>query len=322
MKQWLVGLVLALAVVCVHQQTAIAADKVRLSVSSLDSAFLTPAVALKRGFFKEEDIEAEAIRMNANVSVTALATGDIDYTMIFGSVVRAAIRGLPVRVVASFLDSPTQMLISRPEFKSVKELKGKTLGVSTFGATADVSARLMLRHSGIDPEKEMKILALGSDAARFSALKESIVDVIVISPPADTEGRKWGFQVLARAYELFKFPFVGLGTNLKKINEKPDEIKRVLKALIKANRYIRANRDGSIQVLMEWGRTTKENASVSYDAVVKVFNQDGSIPDDGLQSVIESAAKEAKLTRQVAASEVADLTMLREAQKELGIKGR
>ncbi len=322
MKQWLVGLVLALAVVCVHQQTAIAADKVRLSVSSLDSAFLTPAVALKRGFFKEEDIEAEAIRMNANVSVTALATGDIDYTMIFGSVVRAAIRGLPVRVVASFLDSPTQMLISRPEFKSVKELKGKTLGVSTFGATADVSARLMLRHSGIDPEKEMKILALGSDAARFSALKEGIVDVIVISPPADTEGRKWGFQVLARAYELFKFPFVGLGTNLKKINEKPDEIKRVLKALIKANRYIRANRDGSIQVLMEWGRTTKENASVSYDAVVKVFNQDGSIPDDGLQSVIESAAKEAKLTRQVAASEVADLTMLREAQKELGIKGR
>jgi len=303
-------------------EVANAADKVRISVSSLDVAFFTPAVAFKRGFFKEEDIDAEVIRMNANISVTALATGDIDYTTIFGSVVRAAIRGLPVRVVASFLDSPTQMLISRPEFKSVKELKGKTLGVSTFGATADVSARLMLRHSGIDPEKEMKILALGSDAARFSALKEGIVDVIVISPPADTEGRKWGFQVLARAYELFKFPFVGLGTNLKKINEKPDEIKRVLKALIKANRYIRANRDGSIQVLMEWGRTTKENASVSYDAVVKVFNQDGSIPDDGLQSVIESAAKEAKLTRQVAASEVADLTMLREAQKELGIKGR
>ena len=57
-------------------------------------------------------------------------------------------------------------------------------------------------------------------------------------------------------------------------------------------------------------------------AVVKVFNRDGSIPDDSLLSVIESAATEAKLVRQVAASEVADLTMLREAQKELGIKGR
>ena len=298
------------------------ADKVRVSVSSLDAAFLTPAVAVKRGFFKEEGIEPEVIRMNANVSITALATGDIDYTTIFGSVVRGAMRGLPIRVVASFLDSPTQMLVARSEFKSVKELKGKTLGVSSFGATADVSARMMLRASGVDPEKEMKIIALGADQARFTALREGIVDVIVISPPADVEGRKLGFQVLARAYELFKFPFVGLGSNLKKLNEKPDEVKRVIKALVKANRFIRTNRDGAIQVLMEWGRTSKENAAQSYDSVIKVFNADGSIPDDGLQSVIESAAKDAKITRPVLASEVADLGPLREAQRELGIKGR
>ena len=299
-----------------------AADKVRISVSSLDAAFLTPAVAHKRGFFKEDGLDVEIIRMNANVSITALATGDIDYTTIFGSVVRAAIRGLPIRVVASFLDSPTQMLIARPEYKSVKELKGKTLGVSSFGATADVSARMMLKYSGIDPEKEMKIIALGGDQARFSALKEGIVDVIVISPPADAEGRKLGFQVLARAYELFKFPFVGLGVNLKKINDKPDEVKRVLKALIKANRYIRANREGSIQVLMEWGRTAKDNAAASYDSVVRVFNADGTIPEDGMRLVLEQAAREAKLTREVSLAEVADLTILRQAQKDLGIQAR
>jgi NitT/TauT family transport system substrate-binding protein len=302
--------------------TGESADKVRLSVSSLDAAFLTPIVALKRGFFKEEDIDPEIIRMNANISITALATGDTDYTTIFGSVVRAAIRGLPVKVVASFLDSPTQMLLARQEYKSVKELKGKTLGVSTFGATADVSARMMFRYSGVDPEKDVKIIALGADQARFTALKEGIVDVIVISPPADLEGKKFGFRVLARAYELFNFPFVGLGANLKKINERPDEIKRVIKALIKANRYIRSNRDGSIEVLAEWSRAAKENAAVSYDSVVKVFNQDGSIPADGLQSVIESAVKEAKMTRPVLPNDVSDLTMLREAQKELGIKGR
>ena len=299
-----------------------AADKVRLSVSSLDTAFLTPAVAHKRGFFKEEGIEAEIIRMNANVSITALATGDIDYTMIFGSVIRAAIRGLPLKVIASFLDSPTQMLIARPEFKSVKELKGKTLGVSTFGATADVAARMMLRYSGVDPEKEMKIIALGAERARFSALKERIVEVVVISPPADSEAGKLGFRVLARAYELFKFPFVGLGANQKKITEKPDEAKRVLKALIKANRYIRSNRDGSIQVIMEWGRTDRENAVASYDSIVKVFNQDGSIPEDGLRSVLEQAKEGMKLSRDVGISDVADLTILRQAQRELGIQGK
>src|SRR6476620_3746346 len=321
MKQrWAIsGVIIVLA--C-FAEAATAADKVRISVSGVDVAFLTPAVALKRGFFKEEDLEAEVIRMNANISVTALATADIDYTTIFGSVVRAAIRGLPVRVVASFLDSPTQMLLSRQEFKAVKELKGKTLGVSTFGATADVAARMMFRYSGVDPEKDMKIIALGADQARFTALKEGIVDVIVISPPADVEGRKFGFRVLARAYELFNFPFVGLGANVKKINDRPDEIKRVIKALIKANRYIRSNRDGSIQTLMEWGRTSKENASLSYDAVVRVFNADGSIPEDGLQAVIEAAVKDAKVSRQVSASEVADVTLLKEAQRDLGIKAR
>jgi ABC-type nitrate/sulfonate/bicarbonate transport system substrate-binding protein len=91
-KIWCWGGVAVVLLLCAG---ADAADKVRLSVSSLDTAFLTPAVAHKRGFFKEEGIEAEIIRMNANVSITALATGDVDYTMIFGSVIRAAMRGLP-----------------------------------------------------------------------------------------------------------------------------------------------------------------------------------------------------------------------------------
>ena len=299
-----------------------AADKVRISVSSLDVAFLTAGVALKRGFFKEEGFEAELIRMGASVSVPALANGDIDYTFIFGSVVRAAIRGLPLKVVASFLDSSTHTLIARPELKSVKDLKGKTLGVSSFGATADVAARMMIKHYEVDPEKEMKIIALGSDRARFAALKEGLVDVVVISPPADSEGKKLGFNVLARAYELFSFPFIGLGVSVKKIKEKPDEVKRMIKAGIKANRYIRQNRDGSIQVLMDWGRTDRESAAASYDSTVKVFNMDGSIPEDGLRTVIEQAKKDLKSNRDVSPSEVSDLSVLREAQRELGIKGR
>ncbi|MBI4526508.1 MAG: ABC transporter substrate-binding protein [Deltaproteobacteria bacterium] len=299
-----------------------AADKIRVSISSVDIAFLTGGVALKKGFFKEEGLDAELIRMNANVSITALATGDTDYTLIFGSVVRAAMRGLPVRVVAGFMDGSTHTLISRPEFKTVKDLKGRTLGISSFGATADVAARMMIKHYGIDPEKEMKIIALGPDRARFAALKEEVVDVAVISPPADAEGKKLGFNVLARAYELFSFPFIGLGANVKKIKEKPDEVKRAIKALIKANRYIRQNRDGAIQVLAEFSRSGKENATASYDSSWKVFNLDGSIPEDGLRLVIDQAKQALKIDREVSASEVSDITPLREAQKELGIKGR
>jgi NitT/TauT family transport system substrate-binding protein len=315
-------LVILIAAAVVFCDSAFAADKIRVSISSVDISFLTGAVAFKKGFFKDEGLDAEIIRMAANVSITALATADTDYTMIFGSVVRGAMRGLPIKVVASFMDSSTHTLIARPEFKSLKDLKGRTLGVSSFGATADVAARMMFKQAGIDPEKEIKIIALGADRARFAALKEGIVDVAVISPPADVEGKKMGFNVLARAYELFSFPFVGLGANNKKIKERPDEIKRALKALIRANRFITANRDGAIQVLTEWGKTDRESAAASYDGTVKVFNADGSIPQDGLKLVIDQAKQALKMDRAVAFDEVADLGPLREAQKELGIKGR
>src|SRR5512137_1556372 len=117
--------------------TSAAADKIRLSISALDVSFLTAGIASKRGFFKDDGLDVEVIRMAANVSVTALSTGDIDYTMIFASVVRGAVRGLPMKVVASYMDSSTHTLIARPEFKSLQDLKGKTLGVSTYGATSD-----------------------------------------------------------------------------------------------------------------------------------------------------------------------------------------
>ena len=298
------------------------AEKLRLSVSSVDSSFLTVAVADKRGFFKEQGLEVEVIRMAAPISITALANGDIDYTMIFASVIRGAMRGMPIKVTASFLDGSTHALIARPEFKSVKDLRGKTLGVSTVGATSDLTARMMIRHFGVDPDKEMKIVALGSDRARFASLKEGIVDVAVISPPADAEGKKIGMNVLARAYELFNFPFVGLGANVKKLKERPDEVKRMLKALMRANRYIRENREGAIQTLAEWSKSTKEAAAASYDGTYKVFNVDGSIPEDGLRLVVDQAKKDMKIAREVPLSEVADLTLLREVQKELGIPGR
>jgi NitT/TauT family transport system substrate-binding protein len=322
LKAGLLKVLVLAAVTASFSESSSAADKIRVSISSLDVAFLTGGVALKRGFFKEEGLEAELIRMNANVSITALSTGDIDYTMLFGSVVRAAARGLPMKIVASFMDSSTHTLIARSEFKSVKDLKGKTLGISSFGATADVAARMMVQKSGLDPEKDIKIIALGSDRARFSALKEGVIDVAVISPPADVEGRKMGFNVLARAYEMFSFPFVGLGANTKKIKERPDEVKRVIKALIKANRFITGNRDGAIQVLAEWGRTDREIAAASYDGTVKVFNANGDIPDAGLKLVIDQSRLALKLDQPVAPEQVAELGPLREAQKELGTRGK
>jgi NitT/TauT family transport system substrate-binding protein len=213
-------------------------------------------------------------------------------------------------------------LIAQPEFKSLKELKGKTLGVSSYGATPDVGARMMLKHVGIDPENEIKVLALGSDAARITALKQRVVDIIVISPPADAEMEKQGYNILARAYELFSFPYLVLGTHLRKIKEKPDEIRRVIKASIRANRFIRDNRDEAVRTLMAWGKVERDYAYASYDTLRNLYNADGTVPEDRLRLVIDQARHNAKLGRAVTPAEVADLRFLREAQAELGIKTR
>ena len=299
-----------------------ALDRIRIAASNPNMPNLTVATAQQRGFFKDENLDAEIIRMNPNVAITALASGDIDFCQLFGAVVSAAIAGLPVRIVAGFLDNWPMTLIAQPEYKSLKELKGKTLGISSFGATPDVGARMMLKQAGLDPDKEIKILALGSDAARLAALSQRIVDVVVISPPADTQMEKQGYRILARAYELFSFPYLGLGTHLKKIQEKPEQIRRVIKATIRANRFIRDHRDEAVRTLISWGKVEREFAYASYDALRNLFNADGAVPEDGLKLVIDQARRSAKVSREVAPSEVVDLTFLREAQSELGIKAR
>jgi ABC-type nitrate/sulfonate/bicarbonate transport system substrate-binding protein len=301
---------------------AMALDRIRVAVSNPNMPNLTVAMAQKNGFFKDETLEAEIIRMNPNVAITALATGDVDYCQLFGAVVGGAIAGLPVRIVAGYLDNWPMTLIAQPEYRSIKDLKGKTLGISSFGATPDVAARMMLKQAGVDPEKEIKVLALGSDAARLTALTQRVVDVVVISPPADAQMEKQGYRILARAYELFSFPYLGLGTHTRKIKEKPDEIRRVIKATIRANRFIRDNRDEAVRTLIGWGKVEREFAYASYDALKNLFNADGAVPEDGLKLVIEQARRGAKITREVAPNEVVDLSFLREAQAELGIKPR
>jgi hypothetical protein len=99
-------------------------------------------------------------------------------------------------------------------------------------------------------------------------------------------------------------------------------VKRTLKALIKANRYIRQNREGSIQVLTEWARVEPDLATVTYDSTWKVFSPDGSIPEDGLRLVVEQAKKELRITSEVSLGDVSAVTLVRDAQRELGIQGR
>jgi ABC-type nitrate/sulfonate/bicarbonate transport system substrate-binding protein len=296
-----------------------AAEKVRIGFPDLAAQFVPLPLAQKKGFFEEEGLQAEFIRMVPTVGAAALSSGDIDYYLSNGVGVTAAIRGAPVRVVAGYVTSSAVALIARPEFKSVQELSGKPIATSSFGGPLDVIARLIFRHFGLDSDN-IKFLALGPADARLAGMKQGIVAATLGSPPTEFLGTKMGFVILAKAHELFSYPLSGLVTSVRKIKERPDQIKHVIKAGIKGNRYIRQNRDGTVQTMTDWLKINKELAGAAHDAVVKAFSVDGSVPEEGLRLLIEEAKKTLKVTRDVSIQEVADFSALRDAQKDLGLR--
>jgi ABC-type nitrate/sulfonate/bicarbonate transport system substrate-binding protein len=298
-----------------------AADKIRISMTGFAGQFMTFPLAQKRGFLKEEGIEAEIIRISAAAGRAALTGGEVDYsTGIGGTAIGGALSGIPIKVVACYVPAPVLALVARPEFKTVQALKGKTVAILIAGGVAHFAARAIVKHFGLDAEKDLKYLAVGPPDARFAALSQGLVEAAVLGPPLDFEAKKQGHNILARADEVLIFPETGLVTSVKKIQEKPEEIKRVIRAGIKANRYIRANRDGTAQFLMEWLKLNREAAGATYDSVVKVYNEDPSTCEKGLRLVIDETKKSMKITRDVPLSDIADLSLLREAQKELGTK--
>ena len=311
--------ILSLAVF-VFSASADPADKIRIGFAPGASSTALP-LAQNKGFFREEGLEAEIIRMSSTVAAAALASGEADY-VIGMSALRGAIQGLPLKVVASYIQGSTQTLVARSDIKSVSELRGRTITIGTPGGSPDRHARLMIKHFGLEPEKDVKFASGGLTEGRLARLQQGLIDATVVPVPLDLQAKKLGLNVLARAYEIFTYPEGGLVTTTMKIKGSPDEVKRVIRAGIKASRYIKANRDATIQFLMEWQRIDKEIATGTYEYLSKATNESGSLSEDGFRLMIEEIKELAKVSRDIPLTDLADLSILRAAQKELGIRGK
>ncbi|HEY7169055.1 MAG TPA: ABC transporter substrate-binding protein [Candidatus Binatia bacterium] len=296
-------------------------DKIRISISNAGGAFSVAGVALKRGYFDRERLNVELIQMRGNISMNALYTGAIDYTILFGSVVRATLQGLPFKVLASFINGPGNVLVAKSAMKSPAELKAKTIAISSFGAGVHVTAELLIQNFGVNPE-QVKFLALGEERARFAALQNGIVDAAMLTPVLAAKAKSLGFSIVSAVDPRAGFPFGGLAATDKKISQSRGEVKAVLKALIGASRYIRADRAGTIQALMEWTRSDLESATALYDVIQPITSEDGLIPDKGFQVVVDQARRELNTTKNVSLDELRDESILREALTELKPKQR
>jgi ABC-type nitrate/sulfonate/bicarbonate transport system substrate-binding protein len=304
----------------IFQASVHAADKIRIAYSAGTSSLLF-LLAHKHGFLKAEGVDAEVIRMTGNVPIAALVSGEIDYHTNASPGVRAAIQGLPLRVVAAYGEGSGMVLVSRPTIKSVPELKGKVIAVGNPGSGPDTNGRIMVKHFALEPDRDVKFVAAaeGLPEGRLVRVQQGFIDATVVPIPADISAKRLGLNVIARSDEIYKLAAFGLLTTTRKIKEKRDEIKRTIVAGIKASRYIRANREAAVQSLMELFKTDREMAGANYEHLSKTLNDNGGPTENGFRLLIEDAKQTAKVTRDVSVSEVADFSILREAQRELGI---
>ena len=181
-----------------------AAEKIRITVPDTNAAYMTFPLAQKRGFLTHQGFAADVLLMRGTLTMPALNNGDIDYLTGIPQGVRGSIGGFPVKIVACYLPRSSLMVVSRPEINSVQDLKGKTVAVSSFGSTNFGVLQLIAKHFGLDPGRDIKVLAVGANEARLAALKQGIVAAMVVPPPWDFHAKKMGFHVIAQELRIFQ----------------------------------------------------------------------------------------------------------------------
>ena len=286
-------------------------QKVRISFSSRNNTSVSYYVAASKGFFREEGMDVEMIQANPRLGVMALMNGDVAFTGTFVSTVRGILSGFPLKIVVVAFKKGVYYLIAHPSIKDIQDLKGKKLGVSSIRGSDHMVAEELLRSKGINPA-QLQPVALGDTAVRLQSVITGAVDVTALSPPHDLMAQQAGGKVLAGPPEI-GMPASGVITSERLIKENPSFVKRGVRAVLKANRFIDENKAETIKILLQWVKQTPEIANRSYDVELKSILRDGIMSDSEMENFIERLGNDKKKTL----DDVRDFSFARQAWKEL-----
>ena len=295
-------------------------EKVRIGLASLSLSFIAPQVAYARGFFRDEGIDAEIIRIASNVGVVAVTTKEIGYTAAVGAALRSAVRGLPLKVITYFNGRPLHVLVAKREFKNISELRGKVVGFAGYGDSTEFMLRAILRPSSMELEKDVQAFSVSGSGQRLGALLAGKLDAAILPPPFNFEAESKGFIRLMAAADVFETSISGLALHSDTLRDKAPQVKKVLRALVKSQLHIRNNQGDSVRVIADWLKLEPAIAQASYDIYVKGMTASGLVPDRVVEADIERARREMQIKEPVPLSKVADFAPLRDVLHEMGMR--
>jgi len=297
-------------------------QKLSISMSSTGMPSIQLFIAREKGYFREEGFEPQLIRMSANAAIAAGVAGELDALGSVGSAVRGIMRGVPLRVISVDLRRPIFWLVSRGEFRTAKELKGKTLGIATINGSQHSAVRKMLALHGVDSDKELTFVQVGDEASQLQALVSNSIQVAGLTPPYVFLGRdKFKMNVLESAIDKFPSIQQGIGVQVKTLQEQPDWLRRLLRVKAKATRFFHENEKETAEILARVWKSDLATAAEWYRRCKPAFTPSGIPTDDEIKEFLADEAQALKLTESVPTSRIFDFTLQRAVNKELGIKG-
>src|SRR5258706_10548761 len=291
-----------------------APEKVKIVYASRSIPFFSAFVAKEMNFYAKHGLDVELIQVAPRIAITALATNQVDYSLNIGSTMRAAMRGLPVRAVASSTTAPFFALITRE--KSVQDLKGKLVGVTDPGGTNYQVTKLILQHYGLVPLKDVQLLTIGEEKVILEALLSGRIAGAAISPPWPFEAERHGFKILAKASDVAQFPFVGPTASLDKIKNQREQVKKVIRAEQDALRFIRERSPEAIDIIGRLFRMDKEIAQKSYDFTASFYSRDARIQPEAVKRLIALEKEAGNIKEDVDVAQVADLSLVEEVLRQ------
>jgi NitT/TauT family transport system substrate-binding protein len=293
--------------------------KVRLSIPSLGTNSMLFDMAAEKGFFREEGLEVERIMMPGSLAVKALLGGDVAYTAASGSIITAAVRGLNVKLISVLAPVPVFRMIAQKDIKSMKDLKGKVVALSSRGGTIDHLTRIMLEKNGLVPDKDVTLVVVGGQQTIWNAIRVGRVAAALINSPGYLILAKEGFEDLGSASDYFVYhPTGGLGVSDEKIAKDRNEVIAFVKATIKARRLYLKDRAEGIKAVVKYGALTDPSlAADTYEDYRRDLSPDGLADEKWMKEAMEFILKITGTKEQLSPAKVFDFSLTQEALAQI-----
>jgi len=292
---------------------ALALEEVIASYAGPTVTFLPAEIARQQGFMREQNLDVKLLLTRSEVDRAALASGNVDYTLRAGSSFVSAARGLPIKIVLLGTMRPFWGLVVRPEVKSVSELKGKSMGVPGLLGSQQISAKFILKHYGLDPDRDV-VYRVVDTGTRIAAMLSGTIDSSMMDYGEAFRTKKAGLKFLVNAADLHGLLAGGLAVNVKKLKEQPDQVRRMLKAMTQALKYIQENPAGTQQVMMNWLKLDREMAADIYQMAKNNYTKTGMVDEPTLNLLVTTMLAEAGI-KNAAPSQLVDFSLLQQVLK-------